>query len=126
MPEPVDDKQFQKSKKKREERKKISDEVIELNKFALDFWENHLQENNPHSKAAREYLEKREISIETQKTFHIGFAPDSCDALLSHLKEKGADEKLSSKAIRHSRTSGRGRRPINHCVNLSCLYHLER
>ena len=62
LPEPIDDKQYEKSKKKREERKKISDEVIELNRFALDFWENHLQENNPHSKAAREYLEKREIS----------------------------------------------------------------
>lgn len=94
LPEPVDDKQFEKSKKRREERKKISDEVIELNKFALDFWENHLQENNSHSKAAREYLEKREISIETQKAFHIGFAPDSWDSLLNLLKEKGADEKL--------------------------------
>ena len=85
---------IEKSKKRREERKKISDEVIELNKFALDFWENHLQENNPHSKAAREYLEKREISVETQKTFHIGFAPDSWDSLLNLLKEKGANEKL--------------------------------
>lgn len=94
LPEPVDDKQYERTKKRREERKKISDEVIELNKFALDFWENHLQENNPHSKAAREYLEKREISIETQKKFHIGFAPDSWDAVLGLLKEKGADEKL--------------------------------
>ena len=94
LPEPVDDQQFQKSKHRREERKKISDEVIELNQIALDFWENHLQENNSHSKAAREYLEKREISIETQKAFHIGFAPDSWDAVLTLLKEKGADEKL--------------------------------
>ncbi len=94
LPEPVDDKQFQKSKKRREEQKKISDEVIELNKIALEFWENHLQENNAHSKAAREYLEKREISPETQKAFHIGFAPDSWDAVLTLLKEKGADEKL--------------------------------
>ncbi len=94
LPEPVDDKQFQKSKKRREEQKKISDEVIELNKIALEFWENHLQENNPHSKAAREYLEKREISPETQKAFHIGFAPDSWDAVLTLLREKGADEKL--------------------------------
>jgi len=94
LPEPVDDQHFQKSKQRREERKKISDEVIELNQIALDFWENHLQDNNAHSKAAREYLEKREISIETQKTFHIGFAPDSWDAVLGLLKEKGADEKL--------------------------------
>ena len=94
LPEPVDDKQFQKSKQRREERKKISDEVVELNQFALEFWENQLQENNAHAKAAREYLEKREISAETQKAFHIGFAPESWDAVLTLLKEKGADEKL--------------------------------
>ncbi len=62
--------------------------------YALEFWENHLQDNNAHSKAAREYLERRSISIETQKAFHVGFAPDSWDAVMSLLKEKGADEKL--------------------------------
>ena len=94
LPEPIDDKKYEQSKKRKEEKKQIADEVIELNKYALDFWENHLQENNAHARAAREYLEKREISIDTQKAFHIGFAPDSWDALMSHLKAKGADEKL--------------------------------
>ncbi|MCY7377458.1 MAG: DNA primase [Pyrinomonadaceae bacterium] len=72
----------------------MAEQVIELNKYALEFWENHLQENNQDSKAAREYLEKREISVETQKAFHIGFAPDSWDAVMSLLKKQGADEKL--------------------------------
>ncbi|MCW5960819.1 MAG: DNA primase [Pyrinomonadaceae bacterium] len=94
LPEPVDDENFQKSKKKREAKKKIADQVIELNKFALEFWEDHLQSDNPHSKAAREYLESRGISKETQKLFRIGFAPDSWDAIHNLLKEKGADEKL--------------------------------
>jgi len=94
LPEPIDDKKYEQSKKRREEKKEIADQVIELNKYALDFWENHLQESNAHAKTAREYLEKREISIETQKAFHIGFAPDSWDAMMSHLKSKGADEKL--------------------------------
>ncbi len=94
LPEPIDDKNYEQNKIKKEARKKIADEVIELNKYALEFWENHLSENNPHSKAAREYLEKREISIETQKAFHIGFAPDRWDAMMTLLKEKGADEKL--------------------------------
>lgn len=94
LPEPIDDKKYEQSKKRREEKKAIADQVIELNKYALDFWENHLQDGNAHSKAAREYLEKREISKETQKAFHIGFAPDSWDAVMSLLKEKGADEKL--------------------------------
>ncbi len=94
LPEPVDDKNYEQNKKRREEKKEIAEQVIELNRYALEFWENHLQDNNPQSKAAREYLEKREISTETQKAFHIGFAPDSWDALMSLLKEQGADEKL--------------------------------
>lgn len=94
LPEPIDDKKYEQTKQKREEQKKIADQVIELNQYALEFWENHLQENNAHAKAAREYLEKREISIETQKAFHIGFAPDSWDAVMSLLKSKGADDAL--------------------------------
>jgi DNA primase len=94
LPEPVDDKNYEQNKKRREEKKEIAEQVIELNRYALEFWENHLQENNAHARAAREYLEKREISVETQRAFHIGFAPDSWDAVMSLLKEKGADEKL--------------------------------
>ncbi len=94
LPEPVDDKKYEENKKRWQEKKAVADEVIELNRYALEFWENHLQDDNPHSKAAREYLEKREIPDEIIKKFHIGFAPDSWDAVLSLLKEKGADEKL--------------------------------
>jgi DNA primase len=92
LPEPVDDKKFEQVKKRKEAEKKIADAVIELNQFALEFWENHLLEND--GKQAREYLEKRGISDETRKVFRIGYAPDSWDALMSHLKTKGADEKL--------------------------------
>jgi DNA primase len=94
LPEPVDDQQFQKSKKRREEKKKISDQVIELNQIALEFWEAELQGKNKKAKDAKAYLEGRGISEEIQKQFRIGFSPDSWDSLLNHLKEKGADEKL--------------------------------
>ena len=94
LPEPIDDKNYEIRKKKKQEQKAIADQVIELNKYALEFWEKHLQENNAHSRAAREYLEKRELSEETIKKFRLGYSPDSWDALLSYLKEKGADEKL--------------------------------
>ncbi len=94
LPEPIDDKKYERNKKRKEEKKQIADQVIELNQIALEFWENHLQDGNAHSKTAREYLEKREISKETIKTFRIGFAPESWDAVLHLLKEKGADEKL--------------------------------
>ena len=94
LPEPIDDKKYEENKKRWQEKKAVADEVIELNRYALEFWENHLQDNNAHSKAAREYLERREISDEIIKKFHIGFAPDSWDAVMSLLKEKGVDEKL--------------------------------
>src|SRR5215204_1003352 len=94
LPERVDDRQFQQSKKRREKKKQLSEQVVELNKIALEFWEEDLQSKDKKAKAARKYLEERGISDEIQKQFHIGFSPDSWDSLLNHLKEKGADEKL--------------------------------
>lgn len=94
LPEPIDDKTYQKRKEKKEVEKKLAEKVIELNRIALEFWENHLQDDNPQSKAAREYLKNRELDEETIKTFRIGFAPDSWDAVLNLLKEKGFEEKL--------------------------------
>ncbi len=94
LPEPVDDKTYQKRKEKKEKEKKLADKVIELNQIALEFWEKHLEDDNPHSKAAREYLKGRELDEQTIKTFRIGFAPDSWDWVLNLLKKKGFEEKL--------------------------------
>ena len=94
LPEPIDDKNYERNRQRKKEQKAVADQVIELNRYALEFWENHLQDGGAQAKAAREYLEKREISQETIKRFHIGYSPDSWDALMSYLKEKGADEKL--------------------------------
>ncbi|MBK9162525.1 MAG: DNA primase [Acidobacteria bacterium] len=94
LPEPIDDGQYQQSKKRKEEKKQLSEQVIELNRIALEFWEGELQSKDKKAKAAREYLEGRGISEEVQRQFRIGFSPDSWDALLGHLKAKGADEKL--------------------------------
>lgn len=94
LPEPIDDRQFEKNKKRKEEKKELSDHVIELNKLALDFWEVSLQAKDKKAKAARKYLETRGISETVQKQFHVGFSPDSWDSLLNHLRASGADEKL--------------------------------
>lgn len=98
LPEPVDDQQFQQSKKRREEKKQLSDQVVELNRIALEFWEAELHGKSKKAQEAKAYLEGRGISEEVQKQFHIGYAPDSWDSLLNRLREKGADEKL----IEHS------------------------
>ena len=94
LPEPIDDRQYAQNKQRKEERKHLSEQVIELNKIALEFWETELRSKDKKAKAAREYLEQRGISEDIQRQFHIGFSPDTWDSLLNHLKEKGADEKL--------------------------------
>ncbi|MBV9241176.1 MAG: DNA primase [Acidobacteria bacterium] len=94
LPEPVDDKQYAASKKKREEKKQLADQIIELNQVALEFWEAELQKKNKDAKAAREYLASRGISDEIQKRFRIGYSPDKWDALIGVLRDFGADEKL--------------------------------
>jgi DNA primase len=94
LPEPVDDEQFKKSKKKSDERKKLADQVIELNQLALEFWERELAESNADANKAREYLINRGITEDTQKTFRIGYAPETWDSIMNLLKENGADDKL--------------------------------
>jgi DNA primase len=84
LPKLVDDSRF-------EARRQEVDEVIELNKWALDWWEQQL-ETAEDAGIGRAYLTQREISDETRKTFRLGYAPDSWDALSSHLRQKGASQ----------------------------------
>ncbi|HEX8847681.1 MAG TPA: DNA primase [Pyrinomonadaceae bacterium] len=83
LPAMVEDKKF-------EARRKEADEVIELNSWALEWWEKQLEQNNPEARAALDYLAGRRIENETRKAFRLGYAPDSWDALSAHLKERGA------------------------------------
>jgi DNA primase len=83
LPALVDDKKF-------EVRRKEADEVIELNSWALEFWEQQLAEGSAESRAAREYVEGRGITDETRRTFRLGYAPNSWDTLGLYLKSKGA------------------------------------
>ena len=83
LPKMVDDSRF-------EARKRESDQVIELNQWALQWWQDQLQ-----SKAAtsvRQYLKQRGLTEETAQTFRLGFAPDSWEALSTHLRQKGASQ----------------------------------
>ncbi|MCA1634555.1 MAG: DNA primase [Acidobacteria bacterium] len=73
-----------------EARRKEADEVVELNAWALEFWEAQLADEGVEARAAREYVEGRGISDETRQVFRLGYAPNSWDALGSHLKRKGA------------------------------------
>lgn len=83
LPVMVEDQKF-------EARRKEADEVIELNSWALEWWEAQLEQNQMEARAAREYLAGRQIADETRKAFRLGYAPDSWDALSTHLKKRGA------------------------------------
>ena len=83
LPVMVEDQKF-------EARRKEADEIIELNSWALEWWEAQLEQTGAEAREAREYLEKRQISDETRRAFRLGYAPDSWDALSTHLKKRGA------------------------------------
>ena len=68
-----------------------SDDVIQINSWALEWWQQQLS-SNAEARIAREYLSQRELSEETQKTFRLGYAPDSWEALSSYLRSKGASQ----------------------------------
>ena len=84
LPKLIDDSRF-------EARRNEADAVIELNKWALEWWEQQL-ESSGEARIARDYLTRREITDETRKTFRMGYAPDSWDALSIHLRQKGATQ----------------------------------
>src|SRR5262245_23701508 len=84
LPKLVDDSRF-------EARRNAADEVIQLNSWALEWWEQQL-DSGAEARLAREYIVRREISDETRKTFRLGYAPDSWEALSLHLRQKGATQ----------------------------------
>ena len=82
LPKLVDDSRF-------EARRQESDEVIQLNNWAMEWWEQQL-DSSAEARIAREYLVAREITPETQKIFRLGYAPDNWEALSTYLRQKGA------------------------------------
>src|SRR6202171_1183378 len=85
LPQVEDDNRF-------EVRRQEIDEVIEMNQWALEWWEQQLERSDEEARVVREYLAKREITEETRNTFRLGYAPDSWEALSSYLRQKGATQ----------------------------------
>lgn len=79
LPE-YDDAQY---KEKAQKNKKI----IEINTEAARFYYKNLI--GDQGKAARDYLDKRKLSVSTLRKFGIGFAPGGWNGLLNHLLDKG-------------------------------------
>lgn len=62
----------------------LRDQFIKVNAYAHWFFQNEYQK----SPKAKNYIQGRKIHDETVKTFELGYAPDSFDALIDYLKQK--------------------------------------
>ena len=61
--------------------------ILEVNRESARFFYSNLIHDN--GKIGRDYFLNRGLSMQTIKKFGLGYAPDSWDALLKHLKSKG-------------------------------------
>lgn len=61
--------------------------ILEINREAARFFYSYLL--SPQGKVGLDYYLNRGLSMNTIKRFGLGYAPDSWDNLLKHLKDKG-------------------------------------
>src|SRR5262249_990979 len=71
-----------------EERDRQRADLIQLNQWATEFFEQNLIET-PEGRRALDYLARRGVSEETRKAFRLGYAPDSWDAMGAYLRSRG-------------------------------------
>lgn len=71
------------------EKKQKLDHLYEIMEKATRFFEDSFQKNS----SAKEYLNKRGVSPETQKDFRIGYAPNDWRLLFENLTEAGYEKK---------------------------------
>lgn len=72
---------------------RMRSELVELHEQAAQFFVEQLNETRD-GKMVRDYLHDRGLSDEIIKTFSIGYAPGTGDALLRRLRERGAKPEL--------------------------------
>ena len=76
-----------------EERDKLRAELLKLNQWAAEFFENNLTQT-AEGQRALDYLVERGVSEETRQSFHLGYAPNSWDALSGYLIGRGATKMM--------------------------------
>ena len=92
----------------RDENHSRRERMLQLNRDAALFF--HDQLSVPSGEIARQYVLKREISPAMVTRFGLGFAPDSWDALVSAMQDKGytKPELLDAGLARASKNGGSG------------------
>jgi len=82
--------------------------LIDLNQIATAYFHDQLLVA-PAAQAARQYLERRRLSLETIKRFRLGYAPDQWHALGQYLENKGYREAdLLASGLVIAREDGQG------------------
>lgn len=64
--------------------------ILEMNREAARFYNAYLM--SPLGERGLSYFKDRKLSLQTIKNFGLGYAPESWDVLLKHLKSKGFNE----------------------------------
>ncbi|MDX2032542.1 MAG: DNA primase [Blastocatellia bacterium] len=72
-----------------EEREQQRAELLRMNQWAVEFFEQSLIETD-EGRRAQEYLARRGVSDEMRKYFHLGYAPNGWDGMGNFLKSRGA------------------------------------
>ncbi len=71
--------------------------LFQINEATAEFY-HHLLLNTKAGELARNYLSHRKVALESVNRFHLGFSPDSWEALKNFLASKGYEEKELLKA----------------------------
>lgn len=74
------------------EQQSLTDQIYRVLQHAATLYMQWLQDDV--GKAAREYLARRGIHQRTIARYHLGYAPDQWDALLSNLRQHGYSDQL--------------------------------
>ncbi|MGH9753799.1 MAG: DNA primase [Blastocatellia bacterium] len=72
-----------------EERANQRAELMRLNQWATEFFEQNLIET-AEGRRALDYLARRGVNEEMRKAFRLGYAPNSYDAMSGYLRSRGA------------------------------------
>lgn len=85
---------------------RLKKKIYDINRDTARFFHSFLM--SPGGKWALDYLTGRRLTVKTIKHFGLGAAPDSWDALIHHLKEKGYTESdmLAANVIGKSNRGG--------------------
>ncbi len=85
---------------------RLKKKIYDINRDTARFFHSFLM--SPGGKWALDYLTGRGLTVKTIKHFGLGAAPDSWDALIHHLKEKGYTESdmLAANVIGKSNSGG--------------------